>query len=275
MNKPVSTPAMSARGLVAGYGDALVLDGLDVEIPAGSLTTIIGPNACGKSTLLRSLARLLPPKSGSVLLGDSDVREFTARQLARQLSLLPQAPVTPDSITVFDLVGRGRYAHQSLLSRWSRDDERAVDGALAAAGMLELRDRRVDQLSGGQRQRAWIALTLAQETDILLLDEPTTYLDLSHQVEVLELVARLRAGGRTVVAVLHELGLAARYADHVIAMHHGQIVAEGRPGDVVTEALLRDVFDLEARVIPDPDTGAPVVLPRAVTRGTGAAHPHE
>lgn len=258
--------ALTADGLVVGYGSAPVIDGLSVRIPRGAMTAIIGPNACGKSTLLRAFARQLPPRRGSVRLGERDVRSFSARALAHRISLLPQTPVTPEAITVFELVSRGRYAHQHIFRRWSFDDERAVERALAAAGIGELRERRVDELSGGQRQRAWIALTLAQEADIMLLDEPTTSLDLAHQVEVLELVAGLRAEGRTVVAVLHELGLAARFADHVIAMRDGAIVAEGAPAAVLTESLLREAFGLRARVIADPDTGAPVVLPRAVHR---------
>ncbi|SEC03830.1 ABC transporter ATP-binding protein [Arthrobacter woluwensis] len=257
---------LAAESLSCGYSRKPVLNGLDVGIPKAAFTAIIGPNACGKSTLLRTLARLLTPQAGRVLLEQADLREFSARELARRTALLPQSPVTPDAITVLDLVARGRFAHQSILSQWSREDQRAVDDALRAAGVSELRARRLDELSGGQRQRVWIALTLAQETNVLLLDEPTTYLDIAHQVEVLDLTSRLRDGGRTVVAVLHELGMAARYADHLIAMRDGRIVAEGPPRDVVTEELLRDVFDLDARVIPDPDTGVPVVLPREVVR---------
>ncbi|MDR6867486.1 iron complex transport system ATP-binding protein [Microbacterium resistens] len=258
--------SLTAEGLTAGYGRTPVLDGLDARIPAGSFTAIIGPNACGKSTLLRALSRLLPARSGRVLLGDSDIRGLSSRELARRVALLPQSPITPEGITVGDLVGRGRFAHQGVLRQWSSQDERAVAAALAAAGVTDLAERQVDELSGGQRQRAWIALTLAQETDVLLLDEPTTFLDIAHQVEVLELAVRLHEEGRTVVAVLHELAMAARYATHLIAMRDGRIIAQGEPRDVVTEQLLRDVFDLDARVIPDPDTGTPVVLPRAVRR---------
>ncbi|MFF3028998.1 ABC transporter ATP-binding protein [Microbacterium sp. NPDC057944] len=265
---PTDTPpaALVAEALTAGYGRTPILRDLDVRIPAGSFTAIIGPNACGKSTLLRALSRLLPARSGRVLLDGTDLHDLSARALARRLSLLPQSPLTPEGITVADLVGRGRYAHQGVLSQWSRDDQRAIDAALAAAGVADLADRPVDELSGGQRQRAWIALTLAQETEVLLLDEPTTFLDIAHQIDVLELALGLQREGRTVVAVLHEIAMAARYATHLIAMRDGRIVAEGAPHAVVTEELLRDVFDLEARVIPDPDTGAPVVLPRAVRR---------
>ncbi|MDT9591529.1 ABC transporter ATP-binding protein [Nocardioides zeae] len=259
------TPVTADR-LSVGYGADPVVAALDLVVPAGSFTAVIGPNACGKSTLLRALARLLAPREGRVLLGTEDVRDLSARQLARRVGLLPQSPVTPDAITVMDLVCRGRYAHQSILRQWSRADQEAVEAAMSAAGVTELRDRRVDELSGGQRQRAWIALTLAQESDVLLLDEPTTFLDIAHQVEVLELADTLRRRGRTVVAVLHELGMAARYATHLVAMRDGRVVAEGTPAEVVTEEVLARVFDLEARVVPDPDTGAPVVLPRSVLR---------
>ena len=258
--------ALSAEALTVGYGGHPVVDQLDVRIPAATFTAIIGPNACGKSTLLRSLARLIPARTGRVLLDGADIRRLSGRELARRVALLPQSPLTPDGITVLDLVSRGRYAHQSVLSQWSRDDARAVLAALSAAGVEDLAHRRVDELSGGQRQRAWIALALAQETDILLLDEPTTFLDIAHQVEVLELAVRLRDEGRTVVAVLHELAMAARYATHVIAMRDGRVVAQGPPRDVVTAELLREVFDLDAQVITDPETGTPVVLPRGVRR---------
>ncbi|WP_219819492.1 ABC transporter ATP-binding protein [Pseudoclavibacter sp. AY1H1] len=262
-----STPCgITANSLTVGYGHRPVIDQLDVHIPPATFTAIIGPNACGKSTLLRALARLLPARSGQVLLDGADIRDLSGMQLARRLALLPQSPVTPDGITVVDLVSRGRYAHQSVLSQWSRNDARAVQAALSAAGVAELAHRHVDELSGGQRQRAWIALALAQETDVLLLDEPTTFLDIAHQVEVLELAVRLCDEGRTVVAVLHELAMAARYATHVIAMRDGRIVAEGPPQDVVTAEVIREVFDLDAQVIEDPETGAPVVLPRGVHR---------
>ncbi|GAA1741888.1 ABC transporter ATP-binding protein [Aeromicrobium alkaliterrae] len=258
--------AIAAESLAVGYTNDPVVSGLDLAVPVGSFTVIVGPNACGKSTLLRALARLLTPQEGRVVIGGEDVRSLSAKQLARKIGLLPQAPITPDAITVMDLVSRGRYAHQSIVRQWSPDDERAVASAMAASGVSELRNRRVDELSGGQRQRAWIALTLAQETDVLLLDEPTTFLDIAHQVEVLELAVRLREEGRTVVAVLHELGMAARYATHLVAMRDGRIIAQGTPAEVVTEAVLEKVFDLQARVIPDPDTGSPVVLPRTVSR---------
>lgn len=255
---------LSARRITVGYGSTAVLKDLDVAIPAGVFTAVIGPNACGKSTLLKALARLQPVGKGHVRLAGRDAKDFKAKDWAKRVAMLPQSPATPDAITVRDLVLRGRYAHQGLLRSYSREDERAVTSAMAAAGVQRLADRRVDELSGGQRQRVWIALVLAQESEVLLLDEPTTFLDLSHQVEVLELAASLAREGRTVVAVLHEIGLAARYADHLIAMKDGAVAAQGAPAQVVTPELLRQVFDVEAAIIPDPDTGAPVVLPRTV-----------
>jgi iron complex transport system ATP-binding protein len=252
---------LMTEGLRAGYGARGVLDGLDVRIPDGGLTVIVGPNACGKSTLLRSLVRLLPATDGRVLLDGEDIRRLSTKEVARRMGLLPQSPLAPDGITVEDLVARGRYPHQSVLSGWSAQDERAVAQAMAATNVADLADRHVDELSGGQRQRVWIAMALAQETPILLLDEPTTFLDIGHQVEVLELVTRLHHEGRTVVVVLHDINQAARYATHLIAMKDGRIVAEGAPADVVDAALLATLFGLQARVIADPDTGAPVVLP--------------
>ncbi|WP_233556060.1 ABC transporter ATP-binding protein [Galactobacter caseinivorans] len=263
--QPATGEAMlSAHRITVGYGSAPVLTDLDVSIPSGSFTAVIGPNACGKSTLLKALSRLLPLGGGSVHLAGRDAKGFKAKEWAKRVAMLPQSPVTPEAITVRDLVLRGRYAHQGLLRSYSREDERAVESAMASAGVELLAGRRVDELSGGQRQRVWIALVLAQESEVLLLDEPTTFLDLSHQVEVLELAAELAHQGRTVVAVLHEIGLAARYADHLIAMKAGAVVAQGTPKEVVTAQLLRDVFDLEAAIISDPDNGAPVVLPRTV-----------
>jgi len=252
---------LATEDLRAGYGGRGVLDGLDVRIPDAELTVIVGPNACGKSTLLRALARLLPATVGRVLLDGGDITRLSTKEVARRMGLLPQSPLAPEGITVSDLVGRGRYPHQSVLSSWSVEDERAVADAMAATNVTDLADRNVDELSGGQRQRAWIAMALAQETPILLLDEPTTFLDIGHQIEVLELVTRLYQEGRTVVVVLHDINQAARYASHLIAMKDGRIVAEGAPRDIVDAALLTELFDLEARVIADPDTGAPVVLP--------------
>lgn len=258
---------LAAAALSVGYGDRLIIHGLDIELPVGGFTAIIGPNACGKSTLLRTLARLLKPRAGTVVLDGRELRSMRTGEIARRLALLPQAPVSPEGITVEDLVSRGRYAHQSVLSQWSRDDRTAVEAAMAATRVTELANRPVDELSGGQRQRVWIALTLAQQSATLLLDEPTTYLDITHQIEILELVRSLRDEGRTVIAVLHDLGHAARYADHIVAMRDGRIVREGSPQEVITAQTIAEVFGLDARVIADPDTGTPVVLPRSPLRG--------
>lgn len=253
---------LQARDLTLTYHQRCVVDGLSVRIPEGMVTMIVGANACGKSTLLRGLSRLLKPAGGTVTLDGKDIHSRPARELARTLGLLPQHPSAPDGITVRDLVGRGRYPHQGFFRSWSDKDDAAVQRALEATGTAGLAGRDVDELSGGQRQRAWIAMALAQETDVLLLDEPTTYLDLAHQVEVLDLVTDLnRKRGTTVAIVLHDLNLAARYADHVIAMKDGAVAALGSPEDVVTEDLVHEVFGLESRVIPDPVSGTPLILP--------------
>ncbi len=263
---PVSTPVppvrLAAEDLRLAYDDRVVVDGLDLTLTDGSFTAIVGPNGCGKSTLLRALGRLLRPAAGRVLLDGRSIAKTPTREVARVLGLLPQTPVAPAGLTVADLVARGRHPHQSWLRQWSREDEAVVAEALAWTDMADLGDRPVDELSGGQRQRAWISMALAQETDLLLLDEPTTYLDLSHQIDVLELVARLHAErGRTVVVVLHDLNLAARYAERLVALRDGLLVASGTPHEVLTEQLLADVFDLEARVVPDPVAGTPMVVP--------------
>ena len=244
---------LAARGVSLAYDDHLVVDGLSLDIPAGQVTVIVGANACGKSTLLRGLARLLRPKGGAVLLDGSDIHRLPTREVATRLGLLPQQPVAPDGITVADLVGRGRHPHQRWFRQWSVEDETAVAAALDATGMTAEADRPVDELSGGQRQRAWIALALAQGTDLMLLDEPTTFLDLAHQVEVLDLLAELNEReGRTVVLVLHDLNLACRYAQHLVALRGGAVVAEGPPGEVVTAELVADVFGLAAEIVADP-----------------------
>ncbi|MGY1699498.1 ABC transporter ATP-binding protein [Geodermatophilus sp. SYSU D00766] len=264
VHEPPPAPAvrLAAEDLRLAYDDRVVVDGLDLALTDGSFTAIVGPNGCGKSTLLRALGRLLRPAAGRVLLDGRSIARTPTREVARVLGLLPQTPVAPAGLTVADLVARGRHPHQSWLRQWSREDEAVVAEALAWTDMADLADRPVDELSGGQRQRAWISMALAQETDLLLLDEPTTYLDLSHQIDVLELVARLHAErGRTVVVVLHDLNLAARYAQRLVAMRDGVLVASGTPHDVLTERLLADVFDLEARVVPDPVAGTPLVVP--------------
>ncbi|MFT4009283.1 MAG: ABC transporter ATP-binding protein [Nocardioidaceae bacterium] len=245
-----------------GYGDHTVVDSLDLVVPQGRVTAIVGANASGKSTLLRGLARLLKPSSGRVLLDGTSVQDLRTLDVAKLLALLPQTPVAPDGITVADLVGRGRYPHQGWFRRWSSDDDTAVARALEATGTAELADRPVAELSGGQRQRVWVAMALAQETDLLLLDEPTTYLDINHQVELLDLLTELnRDRGTTIVIVLHDLNLAFRYAHHLVAMKDGRIVAEGAPGDIVTTDLVTDVFGLSCRVVPCPVSGAPLVVP--------------
>jgi len=248
--------------LTLGYGDRTVIDDLDLVLPAGKVTAIVGANACGKSTLLRSMSRLLAPRTGHVLLDGRDVHRMPAKQLARTLGLLPQSPIAPEGITVADLVGRGRHPHQGILSRWSRADDIAVAEALEATETAALSERSVDELSGGQRQRVWIAMALAQQTDLLLLDEPTTFLDVSHQIEVLDLLTDLnRTRGTTIVMVLHDLNLAARYADHLVALSEGRVHAQGEPAQVLTEEVVRSVFGLDSRVILDPTSGKPLMLP--------------
>ncbi|MBT2879813.1 ABC transporter ATP-binding protein [Streptomyces albidoflavus] len=262
MTRPAAR--LTARDLTLAYEDRTVVPGLDLDIPDGRVTVIIGPNACGKSTTLRALGRLLRPAGGAVLLDGAELARLPTRQIARQIGLLPQTPVAPEAITVADLVARGRQPHQRWWQQWSEEDERAVTEAMARTATTDLADRPVDALSGGQRQRVWIAMALAQETGLLLLDEPTTYLDLAHQVEVLDLVRRLnREQGRTVVLVLHDLNQAARYADHLIAFREGRVVAEGTPAEVVTAGLIREIFGLECVVVPDPVTGSPLVVPGA------------
>ena len=250
------------QGLSVGYDDRVVIEGLDVEIPDAAVTTIIGPNGCGKSTLLRAMSRLLQPREGVVFLDGADINHTKPKEVARKLGILPQNPVAPEGLTVADLVGRGRFPHQKWYQQASPDDEAAVASALEMTGTTDLADRHIDALSGGQRQRVWIAMTLAQGTDLLLLDEPTTYLDLAHSVEVLDLVYSLRTEhDKTVVMVLHDLNLAARYSDSLFVMTAGKIVAQGTPNEVITEELLDDAFGLNARVITDPVYGDPLIIP--------------
>ncbi len=261
---------LRAENLSLGYGGADILSGLSLAVPDGRVTSIIGPNGCGKSTLLRGLGRLLPPRGGRVTLDGVPLGTQSTRQVATQLSILPQTPVAPSGLTVAELVSRGRHPRQKWYQQFSVPDETVLTEALNATGILDLADTRIEELSGGQRQRAWISMTLAQETGILLLDEPTTYLDLAHQVDVLELIRRLnREHGRTVVMVLHDISLAARYSDHMVAMKDGAIVAEGTPEDVVTAERLHEVFGLAAHVTTEPTDGRPHVIPL----GAGPAHP--
>ena len=255
---------LSAAHLSIGYDGRPVIDDLSVDVADREFTAIVGPNACGKSTLLRGLARLLKPAGGRVLLDGANINALHTREVARRLGLMPQSSVAPDGITVADLVSRGRFPHQRVLRQWAVDDERAVDAALTATGTTELAGRLVDELSGGQRQRVWIAMVLAQETPLILLDEPTTFLDIAHQIELLELCVTLcRERDRTVVVVLHDLNHACRFADHIIAMKAGSIVAQGSPSDVVTPELVAHVYGLRCRIIADPETGTPLVIPRA------------
>ncbi len=254
---------LQAQALTLRYEARVISRDLSLSVPDGAFTAVVGPNACGKSTLLRALARLLPPQRGQVLLDSKAIHTLPSREVARQLGMLPQSPTAPDGITVADLVARGRFPHQSFLRQWTPADEAAVDDALRLTGTIDLAERPLAELSGGQRQRVWIAMALAQETPILLLDEPTTFLDLSHQIELLDLLARLNAEGRTIVAVLHELNLAFRYADHLIAMRDGSIVAEGAPSEIVTESLMQEVFGLRAMVMADPISARPMIVPFA------------
>jgi iron complex transport system ATP-binding protein len=252
---------LRGEDLTLSYDQRVVTEHLGVTVPDGEFTVIVGPNACGKSTLLKALARLLGPRAGQVFLDDKPIGNYSSKQVAHRLGMLPQTPLAPSGITVGDLVARGRYAHQSLLRQWSKEDEAIVVEAMEQTSVHELSKRYVSELSGGQRQRVWLAMALAQQTPILLLDEPTTYLDITHQVEVLDLCADLHEQGRTMVAVLHDLNLATRYATHLIAMRDGRIVAEGNPSEIVTAAMVEETFGLRCRVIPDPETGTPLIVP--------------
>ena len=252
---------LGAEGVTVGYADRVVLDNLDVAIPAGVITTVICPNGCGKSTLLRTLSRLLKPRQGKVLLDGGDIARLKTKDVAKRMGLLPQTPIAPEGLTVADLVARGRHPHQSWVRQWSSDDADVVAKALHMTGVADLAHRPVDSLSGGQRQRVWISMTLAQGTDLLLLDEPTTYLDLAHAIDVIDLVDDLHEGGCTIVMVLHDLNLAVRYSDNLIVMKSGSIVAQGHPSDVITSDLLLDTFGLQAKVIDDPVSERPLIVP--------------
>jgi iron complex transport system ATP-binding protein len=258
----MSEAPLRSERLTLSYGESVIVRGLDVELPARSVTAIVGANGSGKSTLLRAMARAMKPTEGVVLLEGEPIAKLKTKEVAKRLSLLPQSPTAPEGMTVEDLVARGRYPHQGALRQWSRADEAALEQALAATGTSELRGRSIDQLSGGQRQRAWIAMTLAQQAPLLLLDEPTTFLDLAHQLEVLDLLTDLVAThGRSVAMVLHDINQACRYADHIVALRDGALYAAGPPAEVVDEAFVEAVFDVRVRIIEDPLTGTPLCLP--------------
>lgn len=257
-----SEPALTTRKLTLAYDQAIVLNELDLAIPSGHITALVGSNGCGKSTLLRGLARLLKPVKGTVYLDSASIFKLSTKEVAKQLGMLPQSPVAPEGLTVRELVAQGRYPHQGWLQQWSEEDERFTEEALAITNMTELSERPLDSLSGGQRQRAWIAMALAQNTTILLLNEPTTFLDLAYQIEILDLLYDLnQAEGRTIVMVLHDLNQACRYADFIIALRKGQIVAQGIPTEVMTEGMVREVFGLESRIFKDPVSGTPMCIP--------------
>ncbi|MEM9128461.1 MAG: ABC transporter ATP-binding protein [Pseudomonadota bacterium] len=267
------------QDLQAAYADHTILNRLSLDIPPAQITAIVGANACGKSTLLRCMSRLLAPQAGTILIDGKSVHQMPPKTLARQLGLLPQSPLAPDGITVIDLVSRGRHPHQGMFARWSKEDDQAVAAALDATATADLAERAMDELSGGQQQRVWIAMALAQQTDILLLDEPTTFLDISHQIEVLDLLTDLnRKRGTTIVMVLHDLNLAARYADFLVALANGSIHSSGPAASVLTETMVQDVFGLDSRVLEDPTSGKPMMLPlgrngvRTSQTGFGANH---
>lgn len=253
---------LTTRKLTLAYDRTSIIQDLNVEIPAHNITALVGANGCGKSTLLKGLARLLKPQSGAVYLDGVAIAKLSTKAVAKRLGILPQSPSAPEGLTVRELIAQGRYPHQSWLQQWSRDDEQLTENALAITGMLELGDRPLDSLSGGQRQRAWIAMALAQNTEILLLDEPTTFLDLAHQIEVLDLLYDLnRTQGRTIVMVLHDLNQACRYADYLVAMQQGHIYAYGVPADIMTEGMVQEVFGLRSCIVQDPIAGTPMCIP--------------
>ncbi|MFE8702298.1 ABC transporter ATP-binding protein [Cytobacillus sp. FJAT-54145] len=268
---------IEAQNLSLAYGDSLIIDQLDLQIPKGEITVFIGGNGCGKSTLLRSIARLLKPKSGAVLLEGKAIAKMPTKEVAKQMAILPQSPVAPEGLTVLQLVKQGRYPYQTWLKQWSEEDEEKVNNALKATGIEALKDRPVDSLSGGQRQRAWIAMTLAQDTDIVLLDEPTTYLDMTHQIEILDLLFELNeTEKRTIVMVLHDLNLACRYAHNIVAVKDKKVFAQGKPEYVINCSLVKNVFGMDCEVTMDPLFGTPLCIPygkgRCIIKQAGLAN---
>lgn len=254
---------LKTDGVVAGYDKKVIIDGIDIVIPENKISVIIGANACGKSTLLKTMARLIKPISGGIFLDDSYISGIPSKQLARELGLLPQSPIVPEGILVSDLVARGRFPYQTFLKGLGKKDYEAVEEALDTMGILDLADRNVDELSGGQRQRVWIAMALAQDTDILLLDEPTTFLDITYQIEILDLLTDLnRKKGTTIVMVLHDINLSARYADYIFALKKGKLISQGTPEEVITEELVKEVFGLESLVVKDPVSASPFIVPK-------------
>lgn len=269
--------AIETKNLSISYGETLIINELDLKIPKGEITVFIGANGCGKSTLLRTIARLLKPKDGSVILEGKAIAKLSTKEIAKRMAILPQSPSAPEGLTVMQLVKQGRYPHQSWLRQWSEEDEKKVNDALKATRLEDLKERPVDSLSGGQRQRAWIAMTLAQDTDILLLDEPTTYLDMTHQIEILDLLFELNEKKkRTVVMVLHDLNLACRYAHNIVAIKEQNVYAQGKPENVINRGLVKTVFDMDCEVTMDPLFGTPMCIPygkgRCILDKAASAH---
>lgn len=258
----MTTHTFQTKNIQSGYDNKMILEDVSLSIPSNKISIIIGANGCGKSTLLKTMSRLIKPTNGEVLLDGKSIHHMPPKQLAKTLGLLPQSPVVPEGITVADLVGRGRFPHQTLFKGWSKEDYQAVSDALEMMNITEFADRNIDELSGGQRQRVWIAMALAQQTDILFLDEPTTYLDITYQVEILDLLTDLnRKYGTTIVMVLHDINLSARYADYLFAVKKGQLIAEGAPSDILTSALIKETFNLDCQVISDPVSHTPLIIP--------------
>ncbi|QEN05325.1 ABC transporter ATP-binding protein [Thiospirochaeta perfilievii] len=254
---------LKAKNVISGYDNKIIVNDISITIPDSKISVIIGANACGKSTFLKTIARLLKVKSGSVVINEKEIGKINSKELAKTLGLLPQSPIVPEGITVIDLVSRGRFPYQGVVKGLKQDDYEAIEEALDIMGIHELANCRIDELSGGQRQRVWISMALAQNTDILLLDEPTTYLDICYQIEILDLLTDLnRKRGTTVVMVLHDINLSARYADNIFAIKNGKLISEGSPEDVISKELISDVFGLDSVVITDPISRSPLIIPR-------------